>query len=173
MTESSFDWSFSPKDFSPLSSSSNIQHVNRQLFEADVSSSAAPDFQITFSNQQTTKADDYVVEETCMAIWWRNPQTLKAAHNLKLASVLSNLDYQTTAAAEVDDNLKMESVRANLNSGAGESTGKKRRERPPWTRKYNASEGDAASVQQTGPSTENNNLKTTSLFNNSTPDFKR
>jgi len=68
MTESSFDWSFSPKDFSPLSSSSNIQHVNRQLFEADVSSSAAPDFQITFSNQQTTKADDYVVEETCMAI---------------------------------------------------------------------------------------------------------
>ena len=63
----------------------------------------------------------------------------------------------------------MKSITANLNSGAGERTGKKRRGRPPGTRKLNSSEGDAAAVvHQPGPSTQDD-----CLINNSTTDVKR
>jgi hypothetical protein len=62
----------------------------------------------------------------------------------------------------------MKSITANLNSGAGERTGKKRRGRPPGTRKFNSSDGDAAAVHQPGPSTQDD-----CLINNSTPYVKR
>jgi len=59
----------------------------------------------------------------------------------------------------------MKSITANLNSGAGESTGKKRQ---AGTRKFNSSDGDAAAVHQPGPSTQDD-----CLINNSTTDVKR
>ena len=151
-TESSFNWSFSSeKEHSPLSTS-NIQHVKRQLYEEDVAS-AGPDIP---SNQQTTNADD--VEKTWPDNGEEETTEIQGCSQLDVSISLSDMDQ--TAEGGV---FKLESTIANLSPSAG---GKKRRGRPPLlVKKFNITGGDAAAVFQQGPFNEDDTK--------STPDVKK
>ena len=156
-TESSFNWSFSSEKESSPWSTSNIQHVKRQLFEEDVASTG-PDFS---SNHQTTNADD--VEKTWPDNGEEETTEIQGCSQLDVSISLSDMDQ----TADSDDVFKLESTIANLSPSAG---GKKRRGRPPLlVKKVNITGGDAAASTHQGQSNEDDDCLTTK----STPDVQK